>query len=294
MHQQQEKPSIRNLPAPQVTLDRLSIYANAADRKAFRDQPGHRVIRGHFLKHGPYRRVLETEDIQTGARTLFYDLRRVRWVKPVKVVLVAGDDQGLEPSDVLAVLELLEKSRLSLLELAFDFPGQALSTAFVLEHVTFGKSRWKARRVGIVWFGARRSSKFVRAYRKPSISAFRIELELHAPWLRHHHIRDCFDFGRIPDLIMRRHIFFCRLDWVAVIRKIRRSVPNARLALRNLRWQQHDLHATLHFLRREVLLSNTHRFLVPLKLNDFAAIALKRWAAEWPKRAFSLEKSRRT
>ncbi len=279
---------------PDAKLDRLVLYAGASDRKAFRDQLGHRVVRSHLLRSGAYRRILETEDTCTGARTRYYDIPRVPWVPKVKVVLIAGDVQGLTPSDLLSASELLENPRVTLLELALDFPERAgLSTRFVLEHAVFGKSRWTARKIGIVWFGTRRSSKFVRAYRKPSIGVFRIELELHAPWLRRHHIRDCFDFCRIPDLIMRRHIFFCRLDWVAVIRKIRWSVPNARLALRNLKWQQHDLHATLRYLRHELRLTNTHRYLFPLELNDVAAFALKQWADRWPKRAFSLEKSRR-
>jgi hypothetical protein len=289
----QEKASIINYPAPQMTFDRVCIYATEADRTAFRDQPGYRVIRSHFLRFGAYRRVLETENVGTGARTLFYDLPRVSWVPKFRIVLLAGDVQGLGPSDLLSALELLGKSRVSLLELAFDFPLQAgLNTAFVMEHVVFGKSRWTARKVGIVWFGTRRSSKFVRSYGKAKKGVFRIELEFHAGWLRQHGIRDCFDFDRIPGLVMRRHIFFCQLDWAAVIRNVRRSVPNARLALRNLEWERHDLHATLRFLRRELRFTNTHRFLVPLELNDLAERALKLWAAQWPKRPFGLHKFR--
>jgi len=285
----QEKTSISNHPAPQVTLDRTCICATGSDRTAFRDQPGHRVLRSHFLRSGAYRRVLETENIGTGARTLFYDMPRVPWVPKVKIGLRAGDLQGLGQSDLLGASELLGKSRVSLLELAFDFPVEAgLNTRFVLEHVIFGKSRWTARKVGIVWFGTRRSSKFVRIYQKRTIGVFRIELEFHSSWLRQHGIQDCFDFARIPDLVMRRHIFFCQLDWAAVVRNIRRSVPNARLALRNLEWERSNLHATLRFLRRELRLANTHRFLVPLTLNDLASGALMLWAAQWPLRPFSL------
>jgi hypothetical protein len=125
------------------------------------------------------------------------------------------------------------------------------------------------------------------------MGVFRIELEFHASWLRHRGVRDLFDFSRVPDLIIRRHIFFCKLDWSTVIRNIRRSVPNAPLALRNLKWQQHDLHATLRYLRRELRFTNTHRYLLPLELNSVVARALNRWAAQWPKRPFTLQRGTR-
>ena len=278
---------------PDVKLDRLVLCASASARKAFRDQPGHRVIRSHLLRSGSgaYQRVLETEDLRTGARMRYYDLPRVLWVPKVKVVLIAGDLQGLTPSDLLSASELLENPRVSLLELALDFPEQAaLTTGFVLEHIVFGKSRWTARKVGIVWFGTRRSWKFIRAYKKHKLGVFRVELEFHSSWLRHHGVRDLFDFARIPDLVIRRHLFFCELDWSAVIRNIRRSVPNAGIALRNLKWQKHGLHATLRYLRRELRFTNTHRYLLPLELNNVVARALNRWAAQWPERPFTLQR----
>ncbi|HKD64571.1 MAG TPA: hypothetical protein VKB40_11095 [Candidatus Acidoferrales bacterium] len=225
--------------ASNVDLDRVCISAAASDRKAFRDKPGHKVRCSHFLRSGAYSRLLETEDTDTGATTLVYDNRRVPWVPETKVTIRAGDSQGLQPADLLGAFELLNDGYLSLLEVAFDFDERVkLNTGFVLGHVLFAKSRWSAPKPCIVWFGARRSSKFVRAYQKPELGVFRVELEFHASWLRHHGIRDCFDFLKIPNLVLRRHIFFCQLDWAAVIRKIRCSVPNARLALRNLEWQR--------------------------------------------------------
>ncbi|HLW99795.1 MAG TPA: hypothetical protein VKR82_14195 [Candidatus Acidoferrales bacterium] len=282
---------------PVVSLDRLGICADAYDRKAFLHQPGHRVLRSHFLRSSSsaYGRVLETQDTNTGATTLIYDQRRVPWIPKIKLILRAGEQRGLSPSDVLGATELLGKSRVSLLELAFDFPKQAgINTAFVMLHLLFGKSRWAARKPGIVWFGTRRSSKFVRCYLRVRTQVFRIELELHAAWLRRNEIQDCFDFQRIPGLIARRHIFFCKLDWDAVIRRIRRTVPNAPLALRNLSWEKHDLHATLRFLRGELRFTNTHRFLEPLALNGVVTHALNLWATQWPKSPFRLQHPRGT
>lgn len=274
---------------PVVKLDRVCLCASACDRKAFRHQPGHRVRRSHFLRSSAYGRLLETIDTDTGVATVFYDQPRVPWVPETRVSLRASDLHALSPADLLGASELLGKCRLSLFELAFDFPEQAgLTTGFVMEHVMFGKSRWAGRKPGIRWFGTRRSGKYVRAYLKPEIHVFRIELEFHAAWLRRHKIYDCFDLARLPELLMRRHISFCKLNWDAVTRRVCESVPNPALALRNLGWEEHDLHATLRFLRSELGFTNTHRFLLPLPLNDVAARALKRWAVQWPMRPFSL------
>ena len=286
----------RIFPAPQVILDRVCICAAASDRKSFRQQPGHRTLPSHFLRSGAYGRFLKTQNARTGATTLFYDEPREPWVSKTKVVLRAGDEHGLVPSDVLGASELLNESRLTLFELAFDFPEQAgLNTGFVMEHVLFGKSRWAKRKSGIVWFGSRRSSKFVRAYAKRELHVFRIELQFNAGWLRRHKINDCFDFHRIPELVMRRHIWFCELNWAAVIRRIRRSVPNVPLALRNLQWERDRLHATLGFLRGELRFTNTYRFLLTLPhFNDPVMRALEVWAGQWPKRPFRLSKKQNT
>jgi hypothetical protein len=285
----------RAYPAPQVNLDRVCICAGDSERTAFRHQPMRRVLRSHFLRSGFYGRILETQDGRTGARTLFYDQPRVSWVSKTKVVLRAGDAHGLGPADLLGALELLNESRLSLFELAFDFPEQVrLNTGFVMEHVLFGKSRWTRRKPGIVWFGARRSAKYVRAYLKPELNVFRIELEFHAAWLRRHKIYNCFDFRRIPELVLPRHLFFCELNWDAVTRRIRESVPNARLAITNLTWEEDDIHATLRFLRNELHFTNTHRFLIPLPMfNDPATRALEVWAGQWPNHPFKLSKIQR-
>lgn len=278
--------------APVVNLDRVCIAASASDRKAFLKQPRHRVWRSHFLRSSAYQRLLETESTDTGAFTIFYDMPRVPWVPEARVVLRAGDLQGLAPTDLLGAFELLVNGRLTMVELALDFTDQAdLNIGFIAKHLVVGKSRWAGRQPGILWFGARRSSKFVRAYSKPSLHVFRVELEFHPAWLRRHRIYDCFDFHRIPNLVARRHILFCALDWDSVKRRIRKTVPNPRRALEILTWQQHDLHATLRFLRRELRLTNTHRFLLPLELNDSVASALKSWADQWPKRPFGFQRS---
>lgn len=207
-------------------------------------------------------------------------------------MLVADDATGLRQADVLPLLELLPDVALVLVEIAIDFPQElALGVSFVMAHMLFGKSRYAGRKLGIVWFGTRRSAKFVRAYWKVSIRCLRIELELHSVWLRRHKIADIFDFAKLPGFIVSRHIRVSRLNWPAIHSAISRSGANRSLALRNLRWQARDLYATLRFLRREIGLRNTHRFLIPLKTNRTILEALNAWARQWHRRPFRLRGS---
>jgi hypothetical protein len=276
-----------------VVLDLVCIRADSVERRAFVHQPGHRVDRGHLLKKGAYGQVLVTTDIETGATTLYYDRPRAPWFSPTKVKLIASDTHALAPVDLFAAFELLPNARLSRIELAFDFPIESgLTAGFVVRNVLFGKSQWFDRRPGLVRFGTRRSAKFVRAYIKPKLHVFRIELQLNAAWFRRAGIRDCFDFWRIPELVLRRQILFCKLDWDALRRCIKKTVPNADRALELLEWQPDDLHATLRFLRGELRLTNTHRFLIPLALNHEVARALKDWADQWPRHVFGLDKAK--
>ncbi len=280
-------------PECEARLDRLIFYATEFQKAAFLALPGYRCSRSHFLRSSAYRRLIELQSENSGAKIQIYYGRRVPWVAPCKIVLIADDPTGLQPSQVFAALELLTQAKLSMVELACDFNGSSgVDVAFVQRHVLFGKSRFLARKPGIMWFGSRRSSKLVRTYWKPEICAFRIELELHSRWLRNHGIGNVFDFNLLPTLLARHHLFFCRLEWGAVFKRIRRSSRTWRFALRNLEWQRNDLLATLNFLRREVCLTNTHRLLVPLETNEVVLRALKKWARRWPPRPFGLMTNR--
>jgi hypothetical protein len=50
--------------------------------------------------------------------------RRVGWIAPYRVTLIADDKIGLLPGQVFSVLELLPgRFKLTLVEIAFDFQG---------------------------------------------------------------------------------------------------------------------------------------------------------------------------
>jgi len=279
----------------EVRLDRVGINAGATDRQSIRSLPGFRCVRSHFLRTGAYQRVLELNNAETGTTILFYDRAMVPWVAKAKFMLIANDKTGLQPAELLAIFELVPDSRLFLVELAFDFDRKlGVTLAFVLAHALFGKSRFRARKPGILWFGTRRSAKLVRAYWKPQIAAFRVELELHSSWLRTHAIRDLFDFSLLPSLIVPRHILFCRVNWDKVSSRLLRVHPNHSLAVRNLFWQRFELHATLSFIRDELAFPNARRFLIPLATNRIVANALNVWAQKWPKHAFYVNPGRKS
>jgi hypothetical protein len=270
-----------------LRLDRAIVCADEWQREAIRTLPGYSCVKDHRLRTGLYERCIVLKNVN-GTRISCEYGRRVPWIPKLRVTWDANDKMGLQQPDLLPILELVSNAKLVLIELAFDFaPDLHINCGFVLAHFTFGKSRFHGKKPGIVWFGTRRSTTFVRAYWKDEIDAFRVELEFHSRWLRQHSIRDTFDFGKLPDLIVRRHIGFCRLNWAAIYRAIRGRCSNWRLALRNLQWQRHDLHSSLRFLRREVGLPNTHRFLIPLE-TSLIGDAFSAWARHWPKCPFRL------
>jgi hypothetical protein len=52
--------------------------------------------------------------------------------------------------------------------------------------------------------------------------------------------------------------------------------------LDDVRLLEGDVWATLNYLRQELAMKNTRRFLDPLDTNDLVLDALKKWAAMWP------------
>jgi hypothetical protein len=91
---------------------------------------------------------------------------REAWLPPYRVTLYADDRTGLLPDEVFAVLEVLPGFKLTLLELAFDFPVGKMTRKFVREQALFGKSRPVPSNNGTNYFGTRRGSKRVQVYEK--------------------------------------------------------------------------------------------------------------------------------
>jgi len=92
--------------------------------------------------------------------------RREAWLPSYRLTLYADDRTGLLPDQVFGILELLPDFRMTMLEVAFDFPAEEMDRKFAREHALFGKSQ-PAPSVGETnYAGTRRGSKRVQIYEK--------------------------------------------------------------------------------------------------------------------------------
>ena len=114
---------------------------------------------------------------------------------------------------------------------------------------------------------------------------FRVELEMRSRFLRHYKIKDPYDFGKLVQILPKRHIHFARLNEMRLFARLRgMGFSTRRLAeiLDDVRLLDGDVWATLNYLRQEVGMKNSRRLLDPLDTNDVVVDALKKWAAMWP------------
>ena len=126
----------------------------------------------------------------------------------------------------------------------------------------------------------------LRAYAKWETSSMRVELELHARFLRAKQIKDIFDFQRLAGILARRHIWFAQIDEKKLAARLRRNGINAqrqREIVQQVKSRESSLWETLRYLRRKVHLKNARRLLVPVSdVNRVVEDGLRTWAAQWP------------
>jgi hypothetical protein len=202
------------------------------------------------------------------------------------VTLIADDRTGLLPQEVLAILEVMPATRLTMVELAIDFSVVTHVTRdFVLRFGVFGKSRRDLSSDNLMgdWWGARKGGKRIKSYFKNQIFGHRVEFLLKSRFLRHYGIRDIFDFSRFKDLLPQNHILFARLDEPRLIARLRDAgFSGARTIDILRRVARTDLCTALTYLRRKVGIKNSRRLLVPLRANTLVMKALRKLMAEWP------------
>jgi len=158
-----------------VRLDRLVVTASGISEDLICCLPGFRRAKKHFLrpKHPKhflsYGRLTTFETTTSIRQMIVLSDRRMRRLAHCKVTLIARDETGLEPRDVLSVRGLLPDARIVLVELAFDFGfSSGVTGAYVRRHALFGKSRPcnVASLRGYDSWGTRKGPKFVRSYNK--------------------------------------------------------------------------------------------------------------------------------
>jgi hypothetical protein len=104
-------------------------------------------------------------------------------------------------------------------------------------------------------------------------------------FLKHYEIKDPYDFGKLVEILPERHIHFVRFNERKLLKRLRGmgfSPKKVSEILQDVALLEGDVWATLNYLRQELELKNTRRFLDSLDTNDLVLDALKKWAAMWP------------
>jgi len=232
-----------------------------------------------------YGRVRRLKSLTSDMEIEWQYQRRVRWVKPWRITLVADDQAGIAPEEVARILGRCRHYRFVLVELAIDFEcGLKVNREFVKRHGVFGKSRRRTDRGGKnqLRYGARKSGKLVRCYWKEKIKAFRVEVELHSQLLKKHQVKDVDYLSYVAQIVHPRHFRFVNIRWKALHRYLRRrgDVDADTIIQGAHERAEVSLNNALKYLRRNGVI-NTHRFLQQLRLNDSIDTALTTWSLDF-------------
>jgi hypothetical protein len=131
---------------------------------------------------------------------------------------------------------------------------------------------------------------------KKRSEVLRVELELRSRFLKHYKIRDPYDFTKLMELLPERHIHFVKFNRKKLVERLRGmgySSKEVRRILEDVALFEGDVSATLTYLRQEMRMKNTRRFLEPLDTNETVLDALRKWAAMWPAAPVKLNITRR-
>jgi hypothetical protein len=270
-------------------LDRVVLTARNLSWRSFRDL-GYRDFTPQRLWNQNYRFVRRLKG-SGSIRSINIEYEpNAAWLAPFRITIIPRDETGVGVQDLRSILELIPDLKIVLMEIAFDFPiGSVVDVAYVRKHLLSGKM-WLPLGTDADPFhqrwGRAASSKTDRVYAKWSTSKLRFELELHARFLRQHRIADIFDFLRLVEILIPRHISFSQLDEGKLIERLQRNgvTPSEiRNVLHAMKEREDSLWETLRYLRRRVHLKNVRRLLVPVsEMNQVVEQGLRTWAAEWP------------
>lgn len=137
----------------------------------------------------------------------------------------------------------------------------------------------------VLYFGSRKSDKFVRCYQKEGLQVFRVELELHSRLLRRHSVSTLDDLRSLPGVVYPKHLQFVEFDWERLERYLtKRFGAQASRILAGARKGEASLQKVRRYLTRQGVV-NVHRFLVPLAINKEIVHALNRWARTFRRRS---------
>jgi hypothetical protein len=268
-----------------VSIDRAQITAKSLGCKLPRI-PGFTVSRNTFVRPQcairTYSRVQVLSNEKTSTKIFLQYQAVPPWLEPIKLTVVTAEREGLQAVGLETIFEQLKSPRFLTVELALDFDNAAgIGRKFVLCHGLFGRSElvgglfYKGLR-----YGGRHSSTMVRCYEKSEFGCFRVEPELHSPWLRKFGIKRPSDLSKLSSLLDSRRIKFVSVNWGLLSEHLRRK-GHAPSAIADIRSADRSIHRILRYLRDEVGLVNVHRFLVLLPINNEIHRELFAWGNKW-------------
>ena len=136
-----------------------------------------------------------------------------------------------------------------------------------------------------LYYGGRKSDKFVRCYEKDELAVFRVELELHSGLLRQHSVSTLADFRFLPGLIYPKHLLFVEVDWKRLEQYLaKRFGTHGSHILAGAREREVSLQRVRKYLTSRGVV-NVHRFLMPLAMNEKVVAALNKFARTFGKQS---------
>ena len=272
-----------------VRLDRLRVVS-WAPRGGWRlpRLRGFDIVKDHRLSplNSPtYERIRRLKSRASDTKVHWHYKRRVGWVKPWRITIIADDQKGITAKEVASILGRCRHYRFVLAELAIDFSdGSPVDRDFVKKHGIFGKSRRRTDRggKGQLRYGARKSAKLVRCYRKKQIQAYRVEVEVHSQLLKKHHIEKRDDVPDVALIVHPKHFRFVRIRWKVLRRYMKARFGDGAEKVMEATREHAEVSLTkaLKYLRG-MGVTNTHRFLTPMHINKAVAEALMKWLMDF-------------
>jgi hypothetical protein len=108
---------------------------------------------------------------------------------------------------------------------------------------------------------------------------YRVELELHSGLLKRKQISRLDDFDGLVDAIFPKHLQFVEIDWQRLRRHLLRK-RHSRALIAGARKRGNSLSRLRRYLRSHGI-TNVHRFLVPLAINERIDRAFTRWLRDF-------------
>lgn len=268
-----------------IRLDRIGIASWAAPGRKPPLLKGFKLKYDRFIRGSRYVRARGLESVDSDARVGWQYQRRHGWLKHWRIVMNGADATGITPLQLREVLKHCRFWRFVLIEVAFDFPpGLGVDRRFVRRHAVFGKSHRRFDRGGKsnLRYGSRQARKLVRCYAKPSIGAYRVELEFHHQLISENRITTAEDIANVPFDMVPKHFRFVCFRWKALRRYLdgRSDLDAAATVSKAKAEARISLTKALKYLRRKGVV-NVHKFLMPMRINQSVTKAITRWSADF-------------